>query len=119
MGLILGAPFVFLTGWTNSISLLVIGLILAGFCKGIYDANIFSSLFDVIALEDRGTAAGLMNSLGWTGGFLAPIAVGYASKQFGLSVPIASTALVYLLVGSLALYAGRLADRKARGVAVE
>ncbi len=45
-----------------------------------------------MAPEDRGTAAGLMNSVGWTGGFLAPVAVGYASKSYGLSVAIGSTA---------------------------
>ncbi len=85
----------------------------AGLCKGIYDANIFASLFDVVRPEDRGTAAGLMNSVGWTGGFLAPpFAVGMASEHFGLSVAIASTAAVYLLVGILALVAARLAEAR-------
>ena len=77
-GLILGAPFVFLAGWSSSLSMVVAALAAAGLCKGIYDANIFASLFDVIHPEDRGTAAGLMNSVGWTGGSLAPIAVGLA-----------------------------------------
>ena len=45
------------------------GLIGAGLCKGIYDFNIFASLFDVVRPEDRGVAAGLMNGLGWVGGF--------------------------------------------------
>ena len=92
LGLILGAPFVFLAGWSDSFSMLVASLVAAGLCKGIYDANIFASLFDVVRPEDRGTAAGLMNSVGWTGGFLAPVAVGLGSKHFGLGVAIASTA---------------------------
>jgi MFS family permease len=82
----------------------------AGLCKGIYDANIFASLFDVVRPEDRGTAAGLMNTVGWTGGFVAPTAVGLASEHFGLSVAIGSTAVVYLLVGLLALAAAYLAE---------
>ncbi|QEH36822.1 putative galactarate transporter [Aquisphaera giovannonii] len=110
LGLILGAPFVFATGWTESRGLTVVAMAAAGLCKGIYDANIFASLFDVVRPEDRGTAAGLMNSLGWAGGFLAPVAVGAASNSFGLDVAIASTALVYLLVGMLALAAAKVAE---------
>jgi MFS family permease len=73
-------------------------------------ANIFASLFDLVGPEDRGTSSGLMNSVGWTGGFLAPVAVGLGSRNFGLSVAIASTAAVYLLVGILALVAAHLAE---------
>ena len=40
-------------------------LVGVGLCKGIYDANIFASLYDVVAPELRGTAAGLMNTVGW------------------------------------------------------
>jgi MFS family permease len=110
LGLILGAPFVFLAAWSSTHWALLAGLAAAGLCKGIYDANIFASLFDVVRPEDRGTAAGLMNSVGWTGGFLAPIAVGFGSRYLGLDVEIASTALVYLLVGILALAAASLAE---------
>ena len=109
LGLILGSPFVFLAGWSAS-SMLVAALAAAGLCKGIYDANIFASLFDVVGPKDRGTATGLMNSVGWTGGFLAPVAVGLGSKSFGLSLAIASTAAVYLFVGLLALLAAHLAE---------
>jgi MFS family permease len=112
LGLVLGAPCVFLAGWSQSLGMLVASLAGAGLCKGIYDANIFAALFDVIPPEDRGTGAGLMNTVGWTGGFLAPTAVGFASERFGLSVAIASTAAIYLLVGLLALVAARLAEEK-------
>ena len=106
LGLILAAPFVFLTGWSTSVPILIAALIGAGICKGIYDANIFASLFDVVRPEDRGTAAGLMNTVGWTGGLVAPTVVGFASEHLGLGVAIASTAAVYLLVGLLALHGG-------------
>jgi MFS family permease len=110
MGLLLAAPFVFLAGWATSIPLLITGLIGAGLCKGIYDSNIFAALFDVVAPEDRGSAAGLMNCLGWVGGFTAPFVVGVASDRLGLGLVIGSTAAVYLLVGFLALFAARLAE---------
>ncbi len=114
VGLILAAPFVFLAGQSTSLSIIIVALMGAGLCKGIYDANIFASLYDVIPPQDRGTAAGLMNTVGWTGGFLAPWAVGKASKQFGLGMAIASTSVVYLLVGLLAWFASRLAVARAR-----
>jgi MFS family permease len=111
-GLILAAPFVFLTGWSTSVPVLIAALTGAGICKGVYDSNIFASLFDVIQPEDRGTAAGLMNTVGWTGGFVAPTVVGIASETFGLGVTIASTAAVYLLGGLLALLAAQLAEAR-------
>jgi MFS family permease len=113
LGLILAAPFVLLTGWSSSVPVLVTALIGAGLCKGIYDANIFASLFGVVRPADRGTAAGLMNTVGWTGGSIAPTVVGMASEKFGLGVAITSTAAVYLLVGLIALFAARLATSRA------
>ena len=53
-----------------------------------------------------------MNTVGWTGGFVAPTVVGFASERFGLGVTIASTAAVYLLGGLLALVAARLAETR-------
>ena len=58
-------------------------------------------------VADRGTAAGLMNTVGWSGGLLAPIAVGFASERFGLGTAVASTAVVYVLVALLAFVAAR------------
>jgi len=112
LGLFLAAPFVFLTGWGKSVPVLIAGLIGSGLCKGIYDANIFASLYDVIPPEDRGIAAGLMNSVAWAGGFVAPTVAGFASEYFGMGLVIGSTAAIYLFVGLLALLAARLAESR-------
>lgn len=114
VGLFLAAPFVFLCGASKSVPILIVALMGSGLCKGIYDANIFASLFDVVRPEDRGTAAGLMNTLGWTGGFIAPALVGWASDKFGLGLAITATAAVYLLVGLLAMAAAWMADARHR-----
>jgi MFS family permease len=114
LGLFLAAPFVLLAGMATEVWLLKAALIGAGLCKGIYDANIFAALYDVIPAEDRGTAAGLMNSVGWTGGFLAPMAVGAVSQWLSLRSAIMATSAVYLLVGLLALIAARLAVSRAK-----
>lgn len=47
-----------------------------GFCKGLYDSGIFASLFDAIEPRARGTPTGLMNTVGWGGGAVGPVAVG-------------------------------------------
>jgi MFS family permease len=95
-GLLFGVPFIFLTGWSPTMFGLVVGMIGFGFFKGMYDANIWASLYDVIPVERRGVAAGTMNSLGWLGGGIAPIAIAAASRRFGLSACISATSLIYL-----------------------
>jgi MFS family permease len=97
IGLLGGAPFVVLCGWTRSVSWLIVALAAWGFFKGIYDANIFASVFDVIRPEARGRAAGLMNMVGWLGGGVAPLAVGYVAQLSSLSAAIMLAASVYVL----------------------
>jgi MFS family permease len=104
IGLAAGAPFVVLCGWTRSVPLLIVALTAWGFFKGIYDANIFASIFDVIPAQARGRAAGLMNMTGWLGGGIAPVAVGFVAQQSSLSAAIMLAAGVYVL-GALLLAA--------------
>ena len=106
VGVFGGAPFVVLCGMTQSRALLMLALACWGFFKGIYDANIFASVYDVIPAESRGSAAGLMNTIGWLGGgAIAPFAIGVAAEKWGLSVAIAMTGAVYLLAGVLLMIA--------------
>jgi MFS family permease len=79
-GLLVGATFVFLVGKTDSKTTLLIAMTCFGICKGFYDSGIFASLYDAIEPRARGTAAGLMNTVGWGGGALGPLFVGWASK---------------------------------------
>ncbi len=102
VGLLCGAPFVVLCGWTRSVVLLIVALTAWGFFKGIYDANIFASIFDVIRPDARGKAAGLMNMTGWLGGGVAPVAVGFVAQRSSLSTAIMLAAAVYV-VGALLL----------------
>ena len=103
-GLLCGAPFVVLCGVTQSITWLIVALTAWGFFKGLYDANIFASVFDVVPPEARGTAAGLMNTVGWLGGGgAAPLAIGYIAQRQSLSLAIALASVVYLAGGILLL----------------
>jgi MFS family permease len=107
VGLFVGIPFLFLTGWASTVPAVIFGMICFGYCKGMYDANIFASLYDVVAVRQRGIAAGLMNSLGWLGGGFAPIVIALAAGRYGMGPSISGTALVYLASGLLMLLAAR------------
>src|SRR5471032_2947449 len=104
IGVFAGAPFVALCGITHSVTWLVVALAGWGFFKGMYDANIFASPFDVIPPEARGTMAGLINCVGWLGGGgTAPIVVGLVAQRSSLGFAIAITSVVYCLAGLLLL----------------
>jgi sugar phosphate permease len=78
-----------------------------GYFKGLYDANIFASLYDVVPIARRGAAAGTLNSLGWLGGGLAPIAIAIAASHYGMSACLSATAAIYLFIGLLMRWAAR------------
>jgi MFS family permease len=106
VGVLGGAPFVALCGLTHSTFWLIVALTAWGLFKGLYDANIFASLFDVIPPEARGTAAGFMNMVGWLGGGgSAPIVIGYLAGHESLGAAIAMAAGVYVVAGALLLAA--------------
>jgi MFS family permease len=107
IGLLLGTPFLFLMGWTVSVPILILAMTCFGYFKGLYDANIIASLYDVIPAERRGAAAGIANSLGWLGGGTAPVIIAIGASHFGMSACISATAAIYLVIGILMLSAAR------------
>ena len=105
-GVLCGAPFVALCGLTDSAVWLAVALAAWGFFKGLYDANIFAALFDVIPAEARGTAAGFINMAGWLGGGgTAPVLIGLVARDRGLGPAIAMASAVYVMAGVLLLAA--------------
>jgi len=88
VGLVVGAVFVLLVGKTGDTRTLLIAMTCFGLCKGFYDSGIFASLYDVIEPRARGTAAGLINTVGWGGGALGPLFVGFASKYGSKASPV-------------------------------
>jgi MFS family permease len=108
LGLLVGATFVFLVGHTANVRTLLLSMTVFGFAKGFYDSGIFASLFDVIEPRARGTAAGIMNTVGWGGGALGPLFVGYVTKHGNkptkienMSDALAFGGVIYLLGASL------------------
>lgn len=101
-GVLLGAPFVAMSGLSSSLTGVIVALSCWGFCKGIYDSNIFAAAFDIVPIRTRGTVSGLMNCVGWLiGGGAAPVTIGFLAGSVGMGRAIATSAAVYLGAGIL------------------
>lgn len=111
-GLLCGVPFLFLSGWAVAVPVFIAATIGFGLFKGLYDANLWASLHDVVPPAQRATAVGLMNSIGWLGGGIAPVAIGWASARMGMGACLSMTSAIYAAAGLL-LIAG--ATRYLRG----
>jgi len=104
IGVLGGAPFVALCGLTPSVVTVMAALTFWGLFKGLYDANIFAAVFDVVRPEARGTAAGFMNAVGWlAGGGSAPLVIGIIAQRESLGLAIAMASIVYVAAGVLLL----------------
>jgi MFS family permease len=110
-GLLLGIFCVVAVARATTLPMLITAMIAFGLCKGAYDAGIFASVFDLVSPEERASVAGLMNMLGWGGGALGPLALGFmATYAHGtpmerMSRGIAWSSLAYLLAAGLLLWA--------------
>lgn len=119
LGLVCGAPFLFLSGWTTLAAVVLGAMIGFGFFKGVYDSNLWAALYDVIPIELRGTAVGIMNSLGWLGGAAAQLAIGLASERFGFNVCLSATGAIYLAVALLMAFGARSLTRQAALIRIQ
>ena len=106
-GLALAAPFVFLLGQADTLAASGAMLALFGFCRGVYDANIFAALYDVVPERHRATATGFIICFAYVAGSAAPLILGQAKQTIGLGLGIALLAPVYLIGGLLLALSGR------------
>lgn len=105
-GLLVATPFVVIAGLDGSLRQVLASLVCWGFCKGIYDANIFASAFDFVVPAARGTTSGLMNCVGWMlGAGTAPLVIGLLAPRYSLGFAISLSSVAYILA-SLLLFTG-------------
>jgi MFS family permease len=111
-GLLAGSFFVFWVGAASHVRTLIIAMTAFGICKGFYDSNIFAAIYDVVDPSVRASAAGIMNTVGWAGGALGPIAVAWFAQHGGgrtemenMSHAISFGAVVYIASGLLLILA--------------
>jgi sugar phosphate permease len=102
VGLLVGSVFVFVVGMTHNLTTLIITMTCFGFCKGVYDSNIFASLYDVLEPRARATGVGVMNMVGWGGGSLGPLFLGWFASHGRRDAEVANMSKA--LAGSGAVY---------------
>ena len=103
-GLALGAPFIYLLGTSNEQPVVYASLTLFGLFRGLYDSNLFASLYEVVRPESRATATGMMLCAAFFGGGVAPLLIGTLSRFFTLGDAMSLTSVLYL-AGALILLA--------------
>jgi sugar phosphate permease len=108
LGLLLGAPFVFLLGSSGSLTLTCVALAGFGFFRGIYDSNLMAAPYDVVPPKYRSSATGLMLAFAFLIGSAAPVALGWMKSHLGLGVGLSSLGFVYLVSATLVFIALKL-----------
>lgn len=112
VGLLLGAPFIFLMGYTSNLYISFIALALFGFFRGIYDSNLYAALFDVIEPRYRASSVGIMTAFAFLVGALAPLILGILKSVYGLSFGISFLSIFYIVAALMIYLALRLSFEK-------
>ena len=95
-GLLVGAPFIFLMAKSSSIITIYVAMSFFGIFRGMYDSNIFASLYDVIEEKYRASATGFMLMFAFVVGSTSPYLLGVIKPVLGLSNGLASLSFVYI-----------------------
>jgi len=106
-GLLLGAPFIYMLGQVNTLNMIYAMMAIFGFFRGIYDANIFAAMYEVIPPRFRSSATGLMISCAFVTGSTAPLILGYVKQHFSLNTGMSMLAPVYVL-GAILIWIGAI-----------
>ncbi len=96
--MLLGAPFLIALGGSTQ-SAIYAGLAGFGLFRGLYEANMWAALFDVIPKRFRGQATALMISVAYVIGSASPLLLGVAKSWGSLGTAFALLAVVYLVAG--------------------
>lgn len=112
VGLFLGAPFIYFMGATDSLWLCCASLAGFGLFRGIYDSNLYATLFDVIEPRYRSSAVGIMLCFVFFVSAFAPYVLGWAKMTVGLSAALSALSASYVIGGAILLAARFLTFRK-------
>ncbi|WP_461789667.1 MFS transporter [Pedobacter sp.] len=105
VALLCGAPFIYYLGVADSAVLLYTSLFFFGVFRGVYDANIFASLFEVVRPQIRSSASGIMLMFAFLTGAFSPYLLGTLKPILGLGTSI-SWLWVSYFVGALFIATG-------------
>jgi len=103
LGLLGAVPFLWMLGRSQGPAAVFAALALFGFFRGLYDSNLFASLFEVLSPASRATGTGLMLSAGFLVGGSSPVLIGRLAERTGLGFALATTSVWYFTAGILML----------------
>jgi len=112
VGLLCAMPFIMLMGNSEKLALVYIGFAGFGFARSFFDANTYTTLYDVVPVKYQSTATGILALSGFLVGSLSPLLMGFLKSMFGLSLIISSLSAVYMLCGAVLLIAYKRYFRK-------
>lgn len=107
MGLLLGVPFIYWMGQAESTFTTYVALSGFGFFRGLYEANIYATLFAVIEPAYRSTSVGLSSMFAFIIASFVPFILGYLKPTLGLSNGLSALSCSYLIGGIAILIALR------------
>jgi hypothetical protein len=92
-GLLIAAPFAYLTLATSSLSILKLSSAAFGLFSGMMMANVFASAYDVISTRNYGFAAGTLNMIGGVAGGASIFLTGRWKESLGIHTLMGAGAL--------------------------
>lgn len=104
-GLMVASPFLFILGDTGSLWTVIAALAAFGFFRGIYDSNIYASVYEVVEPRMHATASGFVICFAFLFGSTAPVLLGAIKQRFGLAHGFSVLALAYI-TGAVCIVAG-------------
>lgn len=111
-GLLAAVPFIVMMGYSNILLTVYIGFAGFGFARAFFDANTYTVLYDVIPGKYHSSASGVMLTIGFGVGSLAPVILGVVKPLIGLSLGISSLAIIWIICGVLLLIAYKFYFKK-------
>ena len=106
-GLVLCVPGLLLSAFAPTAALCILGTALFGFATGVYDSNIYASLFEVVKPRYRAAAVGLFGCGGSVIGASGPAVLGFMNTHFSMSAGIASLS-AFALAGAVVIGIARI-----------
>ncbi len=100
-GLLLCAPFIWLSANADELWLVYLALAGFGFFRGVYDANLFAAIFDAIEDRLRSSVTGLIVASAYVFGAIAPFALGSMKDQYGLETGLELLSAVAFITAAL------------------
>ncbi len=102
LGIVIGTPMILLSALANQLPLVIAGMIGLGFCKGVYDSNIWPAIYEVVPAGRRSSAVGMANLVGWCGAGVGSWQLGkLVDGGFSMSSALGLTAILYVVVAGL------------------